>query len=190
MWVVDGDVSKTLFMIPCGAAKLTRSSPARTLYTGVMFRYCLAVIEEEAELARTVDRRVSVRILSARYGLLAPETHIEPYDQKMTAQDAVTTTAVADQLMPLAEAGGIDIHAFLPRSYLAKLLAAHELLEPSGHRPRVHDHYLGARGIGYQRQVLASLRSTRGGDDPLAPWRRPVPNGQPTATGDQSGSDR
>lgn len=177
MWVVDGDVSRALFVIPCGATKLTRSSPARTLYTGTMFRYCLAVIEEEAELARTVGRRVSVRILSARYGLLAPETDVELYDQKMTGRDAVPTTVVVDQLMRLTEAGVIDIHAFLPRPYLAMLLAARELLEPSGHRPRVHDHYLGTRGIGYQRQVLASLRSTRGGDDPLAPRRRPVPNG-------------
>jgi hypothetical protein len=168
------DVSKTLFVIPCGATKLTQPSPARTLYTGAMFRYCLAVIEEEVELARAAGRHVAVRILSARHGLLDLDTHVEPYDQKMTDRDAVPTTIVADQLIPLTEAGGVDIHAFLPRPYLAKLLAAHEMLERRSHHPQVHDHYLGARGIGHHRQVLATLRPTRGADDPHAPWRRPV----------------
>jgi hypothetical protein len=177
----------TLFVIPCGAAKLSRPSPARSLYTGAMFRYCLAVVEEEVELARAVGSRAWVRILSARHGLLDLDTHVEPYDQKMTDQDAVPTTVVADQLKLLTEAGSIDIHAFLPRSYLAKLLAANELLETSDQRPRVHHHYLGTRGIGYQRQVLATLRSTRDADDPHAPWRHPD---LAAMTGHRSESDR
>ncbi|MFL6118678.1 hypothetical protein [Actinophytocola sp.] len=117
-----------------------------------------------------------MRILSARHGLLDLDTHVEPYDQKMTDRDAVPTTIVAAQLMPLTEAG-TDIHAFLPRPYLAKLLAAHELLEPPDHRPRIHDHYLDTRGIGHQRQVLATLCSTRGPNDPHTPWRHPAPDG-------------
>jgi hypothetical protein len=167
------DVSRTLFVIPCGGAKLSRSSPARTLYSGGMFQYCLAVVEEEAELASAVGRRVAVRILSAQHGLLALDTKIMPYDRKMTDRNAVPTTVVADQLMSLTESCDIDIHTFLPRSYLTKLLAAREIIEQRGHCAYVHDHYLGTRGIGYQRQVLAKFRSTRGADDSHAPWRRP-----------------
>lgn len=167
-------MSETLFVIPCGGLKLSLRSPARSLYVGTMFQYCLSVIEEEAELAAAAGRRVAVQILSAQHGLLALDTYVEPYDRKMTDRDAVPTTVVANQLMPLIEAGSIDIHAFLPRPYLAKLLAAHEMIEQRGHCTRVHDHYLGTRGIGYQRQVLAMLRSTQGTDDPRAPWRHPV----------------
>ncbi|CCH29402.1 hypothetical protein BN6_20820 [Saccharothrix espanaensis DSM 44229] len=181
-------MSRTLFVIPCGAAKLSRPSPARTLYTGSMFQYCLTVVEEEAELSGTAGRSAAVRILSARHGLLDLDTHVEPYDRRMTDRDAVPTTVVADQLMPLAEAGDTDIHTFLPRPYLARLLAAHEMIEQRGHSIRVHDHYLGTRGIGYQRQVLATLRSTRGTDDSRAPWRRPVSDGQ-AEPGARSGSD-
>ncbi|MGM1062037.1 DUF6884 domain-containing protein [Saccharothrix sp. Mg75] len=174
--VVSVDVSSMLFVVPCGGAKLARPSPARSLYTGRMFRLCLDVVEEEAELARDAGHSVAVRILSARHGLLDLDTLVEPYDRTMTDRDAVSAAVVADQLTPSAEAGGIDVHAFLFRPYLAKLRAAHELLERRGHRIHVHDHYLGTRGIGYQRQVLSTLRSTRGTHDPHAPWRHPVPH--------------
>jgi len=112
--------------------------------------------------------------LSARHGLLDPDTHVEPYERTMTDRDAVPAMVVADQLMSLTEAGGIDVHAFLPRLYLAKLLSAREILERGDHPVRVHDHYAGTRGIGYQRQVLAAIRSSRSTDAPHPPWRRPV----------------
>lgn len=82
--VVSVDVSSTLFVIPCGGSKLPLSSPARSLYTGAMFRFCLTVVEEEAELAAAAGRDVAVRILSARYGLLDLDTLVEPYDRRMT----------------------------------------------------------------------------------------------------------
>lgn len=95
---------------------------------------------------------------------------------------------MADQLASSIKAGDTDIHAFLPRPYLSKLLAAREMLGPRGHGTHLHDHYLGTRGIGYQRQVLATLRSSRCTDDPRAPWRRPVSGGQPTGPRYRSGS--
>jgi hypothetical protein len=189
--VVKVDVSRTLFVIPCGAAKLPRPSPARSLYTGSMFRYCLAVVEEEAELAAAAGRSVMVQILSARHGLLDPDTHVEPYERTMTDRDAVPAMVVADQLVSLTEAGGIDVHAFLPRLYLAKLLAARKILERGDHPVRVHDHYAGTRGIGYQRQVLAAIRSSRSTDAPHPPWRRPVTDERlpPPPTRHRSGGD-
>lgn len=186
------NVTRTLFVIPCGAAKLPHPSHARSLYTGAMFQYCLTVVEEEAELAGAAGHNVAVRILSARHGLLDLDTRVEPYEQRMTDRDAVPTAVVAGQLMPLVQAIGTEIHAFLPRPYLAKLLAAHELLERRDRRVRIHDHYRGARGIGYQRQVLATLRSTRNTRDPHTPWRHPVPDEQPppTPARDRSAGDR
>ncbi|WP_447002479.1 hypothetical protein ACRAKI_22465 [Saccharothrix isguenensis] len=62
---------------------------------------------------------MAVLILSARHGLLDLDTRVEPYDQRMSERDAAREAVVADQSSPSAEAGGIDIHAFLVRPCLA-----------------------------------------------------------------------
>lgn len=60
--VVSVDGNRTLFLIPRGAAKLTRPS----LYIGAMFRYGLAVVKEEAELDGAAGRSAAGWLLSAR----------------------------------------------------------------------------------------------------------------------------
>ena len=58
-------------LVGCGKEKLEHAAPARDLYTGPLFRAARAWAEVNA--ARWF-------ILSAKHGLLAPETVVEPYD--------------------------------------------------------------------------------------------------------------
>jgi hypothetical protein len=63
---------KTVVLISCASKKLPHEAPARDLYTSPLFRYNLAY-------AQTLDPD-HIFILSAKYGLLSPDTVIEPYD--------------------------------------------------------------------------------------------------------------
>ena len=90
--------SATVFIVPCGRSKLAHSAPARQLYTGSMFRFCLTVVEREAALtAASNTTTTSVLILSARYGLITPDTHIEPYDQTMTSPTAIPAATLRSE---------------------------------------------------------------------------------------------
>lgn len=75
-------------LIGCGSAKTPHAAPARDLYTGHLFRK--AVRYAEATCTRWY-------VLSARHGLVHPDTVLEPYDVKLgrshpdPARDAPTT---------------------------------------------------------------------------------------------------
>lgn len=169
----------TLFVVSCGREKLSLPAPARLLYIGSMFRFGFAVASEEADLATDVGHQATVRILSAKHGLLDPDSVVDPYDLAMSDRGAVSAIVVADQLMMLARARSVEIHAFLPRVYLARLGAARDVVEQRGGRVLVHDLYQGPRGIGDQRQLLSRLRRSRSSDDTAFSWRRPpVDNSQ------------
>ncbi|WNV83104.1 hypothetical protein [Umezawaea sp. Da 62-37] len=100
--------------------------------------------------------------MSARYGLLDPDTTITPYEQTMTSRGAVTAHRVADQLIAVVADQDADITAFLPKAYLARLHEAVALVRRhTGHEVLVHDAYAAAPGVGYQRQVLAALRRSQ-----------------------------
>jgi hypothetical protein len=58
-------------LVSCGKAKLDYAAPAKEMYTGNLFR---------AALDYCTARHDRVLILSAKYGLLAPEQVITPYD--------------------------------------------------------------------------------------------------------------
>lgn len=64
----------TIGLVGCAAAKLRRPAPARDLYTSQLFRKA----SEYAELHS--DRWF---ILSAKHGLVHPDTVLEPYDAKL-----------------------------------------------------------------------------------------------------------
>ncbi|MGC5225182.1 DUF6884 domain-containing protein [Micromonospora sp. DT81.3] len=61
-------------LVGCGSAKLSRPSPAGSLYTSALFRKSRAYVEA------TCDRWY---VLSAKYGLVHPDTILEPYDVKL-----------------------------------------------------------------------------------------------------------
>ena len=64
----------TIALVGCAAAKLSRPAPARDLYTSQLFRKASAYAEANA------DRWY---ILSAKHGLVSPDTVLEPYDTKL-----------------------------------------------------------------------------------------------------------
>ncbi|MFC6094375.1 DUF6884 domain-containing protein [Saccharothrix lopnurensis] len=66
------DGTRQLFVVPCSRTTLGSPAPARSLYTGSMFRFRLSVIARETTLAAAVGVPARVMILSARHGLLEP----------------------------------------------------------------------------------------------------------------------
>lgn len=63
--------------VACSSSKLTRAAPAWQLYTSPLFRLSVAYLTQKVG----VDRWY---VLSAKHGLVAPETVLEPYDETLT----------------------------------------------------------------------------------------------------------
>ncbi|MCI2421106.1 hypothetical protein MOQ72_27050 [Saccharopolyspora sp. K220] len=144
-----------LFVVPCGRNKLDRPAPARELYASPHFRFALRQVETQAADVPGSQ----VRILSALHGLVEPDTELEPYDVSMICENSISATALAVQLRDLCPATlTIEVAAFLPAVYLAALRAAARVAAQEGLAAvTVHDAYISAPGIGYQRRVLARL---------------------------------
>ena len=66
--------SAALCLVSCVAKKLPRSAPAKDLYVSPLFRKARSLVEA---------RGWPWLILSAKYGLVAPEQVIEPYEQTL-----------------------------------------------------------------------------------------------------------
>jgi hypothetical protein len=61
-------------LVGCSSTKLNRPAPARELYTSPLFKKASAYAEA------TCDRWY---VLSAKYGLIPPDTELYPYDQRL-----------------------------------------------------------------------------------------------------------
>jgi hypothetical protein len=79
-----------MMIVACGAKKLDREARARDLYVGSYFKACLAY-------ALAIAPAKDIFILSAKYGLIGINDHIEPYDLKMGEPGSVTVSALSDQ---------------------------------------------------------------------------------------------
>lgn len=154
------------YVIPCGADKATEPAPAREMYRGQMFRHTLA--STEAMIANNGEN-ARILILSARYGLLELDTVIEPYEQRMNQPGAITAEQLTAQALALGIDWGVEVYAFLPRPYLARLDAALRALDVY-----VQDVYEAAPGIGYQRHTNANVAT-------FAPAPEDTMTPQPTA---------
>ncbi|RAO54413.1 DUF6884 domain-containing protein [Micromonospora saelicesensis] len=129
-------------IVPCGVAKLDRPVPAGLLYTGSYHRAC-----------RRAADRIGGRllILSARYGLLTPDTVIEPYELRMGQPGAVTAPTLYAQARRL----GIDMAATVT------VLAGRDYADPvSAVWPHARRPLTGTRGMPEQMAVLAELART------------------------------
>jgi hypothetical protein len=80
-----------MIIVACGAKKLDREARARDLYVGSYFRACLAY-------ALAIAPAKDIFILSAKYGLIGINDHIEPYDLKMGEPGSITSTNLWDQV--------------------------------------------------------------------------------------------
>lgn len=134
---VDGP----LVVIGCGAGKLDHPAPAAELYTGTYFRECLAT-------ARAIADPESIRILSAKHGLVRLDDVLEPYDVTLGDPfDRIPTRAVTAQAIDQGLAG---------RRVLALCSARYaDVLRAAGFKV---DAPLANLGIGRQRRKLAEMR--------------------------------
>ncbi len=65
---------KTIVVVGCGKLKMNHAAPARDLYTGQLFRAAREWAEANAD---------AWCILSAKHGVIDPDTVVEPYDVRM-----------------------------------------------------------------------------------------------------------
>lgn len=90
------DLAGSLVLVSCVKCKLSRSAPARELYTSDWFRKVRALIEAQD---------ASWFILSALHGLVHPNTVIEPYERTLNTMGVADRRAwsvnVLQQLEPL-----------------------------------------------------------------------------------------
>ena len=141
------------YVIPCGAAKLDHPAPARDLYVGQHFRHALTNVQRLATLDDAEGRGPArLLILSARHGLIDPDTVLEPYEQRIDAPGAITTAQLTDQARALGIDWGSQVYAVLPKPYLARLDTALRELDVY-----IQDIYEGAASIGEQRRVLSII---------------------------------
>ncbi len=142
------------YVVPCSGQKLDHAAPAAELYVGQMFRHTFERATECARLDQAAGLGPArVLILSARWGLITPDTVIEPYELKMGAPGSVTPETLAAQAVDL----GIDwgcggVYGLLPRPYLARLDEALRTLDVY-----IQDVYEACGGIGEQRRVNALI---------------------------------
>lgn len=134
-------------VIPCGADKVDHASPAAELYTGQMFTLALAA-------ARSLVNDDHILVLSARHGLVALDTVLEPYDVKMGGAGSVDPFDLTDQMIDLGWAeDDIDLYHLLPKTYMRCFEdACRDLyLAPA-------EVYEATAGIGEHRAICAQVR--------------------------------
>lgn len=79
-------MTDTLLLQSCSARKVETGNqlPALERYDGYFFRIIKKAIRDGA-----FDTSLDLRILSAKYGILSPDDHIEYYDQKISTDRAI-----------------------------------------------------------------------------------------------------
>lgn len=87
---------RRLLIVGCGAAKHAIAQPAKSLYVGPLFTSARRYAEQEIEVGHVL----AWRILSAKYGLIAPEQVIEPYNVRLAGgpRDPAFDRLLAEQL--------------------------------------------------------------------------------------------
>jgi hypothetical protein len=73
------NLTGALVLISCVKSKLSHSAPVRALYTSAWFRKVREIVEASGE---------RWFVLSSRYGLIAPDVEIEPYDYTLNTLSA------------------------------------------------------------------------------------------------------
>lgn len=131
-----------LVVIPCGAAELTRPAPARDLYTGAYFRSC----RRAAEALRPA---LGWLILSAKHGLIRPDTVLAPYELTLRQPGAVTTARLIEQARALGVTDARPVVVLAGRLYASAALT----VWPHARSPLQQV----AGGMGHQMAYLAGV---------------------------------
>jgi len=154
-----------IIIVPCGGKKLDRPAPAGEMYVGSY---------HAATRRAAAARGGLLLILSAKYGLIDPETVIEPYDLRMGQPGSVTPGQVAGQAFALGVLGASRVTVLAGRSYADVI----RRVWPAAERPLE-----GTRGIGEQHARLALMAGTARQLRPVATGRRPTPAAAPEISG-------
>ncbi|UXE04395.1 hypothetical protein SEA_FUNSIZED_24 [Mycobacterium phage Funsized] len=159
---MNGTNARHLVVIPCAAAKVGHTAPARELYDSANFRHALRAAETVArETGELFGETAAVMILSAEHGLVALDDVLDPYDTKMGQRGCIGTDIVVDQLVALAPR---TVTSMLPAAYYQRVWEAVTFIneEGSDEDPWIEllDTYEAAPGIGFQRGVASSLLRT------------------------------
>lgn len=128
---------------PCGSTKAAVPSPAGQLYLGTYHRLGLRA-------AAALTGPDSIRILSARHGLLPLHREIAPYDLRLGQPGAVTATTLRQQAGEQGLLDHPDVVLFGGRAYV-------ELARQVW--PHARTPLAGTKGIGEQQQRLAGIVS-------------------------------
>lgn len=117
---------KKIVLISCVKQKMSHSAMAKDLYTSNYFRLGYAFA--------TYLRPDAIFILSAKYGLVEPETVIEPYDLTLNKMVAPEIKKWADRVIQsLKQKANLQTDQFIflggekYRRYLIPLLAHYEV---------------------------------------------------------------
>jgi len=94
---------KTVYLVACAARKRASELPAEDLYSSALFQ------KSRAYLLRRLKDRDQWFILSAKHGLLQPNTVIQPYNETLNAMKKPERQAWARKV--LGELHGILGHA-------------------------------------------------------------------------------
>ncbi len=112
---------QTIGLVSCGKGKLVHAAPARRLYTSTLFR--LASAYAEAKFDRWF-------ILSAKHGLVHPDTVLEPYEQRLTkAEGKGWAVKVAAQIVEAGE-GEAALFVLAGEDYVGPLAEVVEVHVP------------------------------------------------------------
>ncbi|MDF3319852.1 DUF6884 domain-containing protein [Rhodococcus sp. C3V] len=135
--------TKSLVVVPCGSTKAAVPSPAGQLYLSTYHRLGLRA-------AAALTGPDSIRILSARHGLLPLHREIAPYDLRLGQPGAVTATTLRQQAGEQGLLDHPDVVLFGGRAYV-------ELARQVW--PHARTPLAGTKGIGEQQQRLAGIVS-------------------------------
>lgn len=133
-----------IYFIACSATKLDRAAPACDLYQGQAFKAARHIAEQN---------RADYWILSAKHGLIHPDTMTAPYDDylgAMTTAQRRTWGAMVCQQIEAANLAGKP----------ATILAGKHYAAPIAHLFPTLDLPLAGLGIGQQLSKLKQLKGT------------------------------
>jgi len=130
-----------IYFIACSATKLDRAAPACDLYQGQAFKAARQLAEKH---------RADYWILSAKHGLIHPDTITAPYNDYLGAMNKAQRTIWGAMVCEQIKAAGLTSRA-------AVILAGKHYADPIAHLFPTLDRPLAGLGIGQQLRKLKQL---------------------------------
>ena len=133
-----------IYLIACSATKLDRAAPARDLYQGQAFKAARQLAEKH---------NAEYWILSAKHGLIHPDTITAPYNDYLGAMTKAQRTSWGAMVCEQIKATGLTSRA-------AVILAGKHYAAPVSHLFPTLSLPLAGLGIGQQLRKLKQLKGT------------------------------